>query len=815
MQKSLNAFKAKTRECLTIYKTGDYEQTISICSNVIKELYTIKSVKEHKVLLSIVLEIRAKCYQSMNRPDKYLEDYTKLAQINPSHKEVEKFFVNANRILTKNYRDSLELVGKKDEEIAKLPNKTNITDIENVKFDQFRLDFIKTCLRFLAEDLKKELDLVSNNPDLTVFDKYYLNLLLLTQGIGWIKAVGHCIVNLSGQLRGEYKEFLNSYAINWITLEHIARVIDDGHNKIMGIPTYPEDNSEQQILNLFFQEYQSVHLIAEAALKDILKDDIEKLITIFDYISNSNKEDPFPKLEKVLAIKTLSRLILDVSTIANLLRLAVGMEPIDDHNLGENVPFDKMTGTDVIPLSVLIPNSVVGNLSENINKKLYQHAFLRKLQKIGEFITNKNLSKSTKELNPTIDWQIFIDIRDSITHQDEKSYKYNLNNLLSSNLNVLGYAMQEINYTFFLRLQDLIFARYKNLPIKLNENLDNIESFWQALYQQELESDSMTVTVKYRVSQEAYNRFVSVFAEINMSEDLKQKWQDFLVGNSDRPNQKDWGNMLQSISNYKDLKKIAKEAYKPAKPARDIRIATEQKLAEERKIQEEEQKNKINYKGLEYTKQLRDLLMQNIEEKQIDSSGMLQSAIDALNNIKEFLEQDKFINMNFNYPDEKTWSDAYSKDKDAIYHFYARMLTSPELRNAIEYNAGQLLQNLDKLREEENCSKLLNEKFYEPLRLLRNHIEHGNHIYDAQRYQPGKEPEVPDEKSKIIGPIMMKLIFDLLPQLETVSGNHSSITEFASYDNLAPQLDIEAKIEHVDLVGSPSTKGFDDGEEYC
>jgi hypothetical protein len=61
---------------------------------------------------------------------------------------------------------------------------------------------------------------------------------------------------------------------------------------------------------------------------------------------------------------------------------------------------------------------------------------------------------------------------------------------------------------------------------------------------------------------------------------------------------------------------------------------------------------------------------------------------------------------------------------------------------------------------------------------------------------------------------MMKLIFDLLPQLETVSGNHSSITDFASYDNLALPLDIEAKIEHVDLVGMPSTKGFDVGEEY-
>jgi hypothetical protein len=97
--------------------------------------------------------------------------------------------------------------------------------------------------------------------------------------------------------------------------------------------------------------------------------------------------------------------------------------------------------------------------------------------------------------------------------------------------------------------------------------------------------------------------------------------------------------------------------------------------------------------------------------------------------------------MDFNYPNINVWSNVYKEEKQIV--FYTRMLTALELRDAIEYNAGQLLQNLYKLKaRDEVISQLLSDEFYEPLRLLRNYIEHGNHIIDAQHYRFDKEPDI-------------------------------------------------------------------------
>jgi uncharacterized protein with HEPN domain len=774
----LEKLKDKTRECDKTYKTGNYEQTISICNALIKEFGDIKLDldKEYSALLSIILGIKAKCHQSLNQLDKFFEAYEQILKINDKHIEIKKFFENAEKRLTENYIDGLKLVDKKYEETKKISNKTNITDIENVKLDPARLDFITTCLGFLEKELKTELDLVSNHPELTIFDKFYLKWRLLTQAIEFLKYIGHCIVNLSGELRGGYKELLNTYGISWITLEHIARIVDDGQGKVSVVPFLPEDASEKIIFNHFYSEYQSLILIAEEAMEDILRDDVSKLKTIFEYINHGDKKAPYPKVGNLLAIKTLSKLVLDLCTLANLLRVAMNKDFIDDYNSTKQ--YNEFKKASILnndePLSIIGCNKI-NELLQNIDNKLYQHAFLRKLQKIGELVTNKNLSNSTKNLNPTIDWQIFIDIRNAITHQDEGISKYKVSELLNKELKMLSEALQEISYGFFLKLCNLVKVRHEGLPVKFDKNFTNVKSFWQAIYQQELKADKTGQVSKRRVSEEDYDGLIQELAKLRIEDELLRKWNDFLLGKIDRPNKGEWGLMLQPLKELDgNLKKKLKKAYNSsADLSKHERVRIEEKLAKEREEKKALQKNSIDYKGLEKLKKLRDFLIEKKADdanEEIGNSGRLDSAIKALRNIKEYLEQDEFIKIDFNYSNSEAWSKDNESNQDCIGNFLTRMLTSPILRDAIEYNAGQLLQNLDTLRDKsEEFKKLLSNEYYEPLRLLRNHIEHGNHIYDAQRYQPEKEPEILDEKSKIIGFMMIQLIFDLLPSLENMS----------------------------------------------
>lgn len=782
-----NKIEKLCNTAITYFKNKEYNSAITNYTEAldIANYYESKTINNRdKSHYASILYNRARAYEESGKLYLAYKGYNETIKINPNHSKAHQYLDNYYKGINPfpdQYNNKLETINKKSEEVEKLPYKSNIIDAETIKYDSTRLSFIKECLEFMQNEIWSQFSF----SNLSSKEQVFLDSFLTLQAINLFKLVGNCIVNLSGKLRGEYGKFLESYGITWVILEHIAKIIDDGApDQITTIPLNPKTQNAQDIYTRFVNEYSSPNKIADEAIYDILKDDIPKLLKLFTYISINDPSSPAPKIGNLVAIKTLSKLILDTNSLVSLLRISKGIEPKDDHSISDK----NLQGCDMIVMNQTFNK----DLLENFDNKLYQHAFLRKLQKIGEFITNKNLSTSIKKLDLTTDWEMFVDIRDIITHQEEKSNKYTIKTLFNSKQGLLRNVILEIENGFFLRLLELICKRDQALPIKfnlVNDNEDNAKEFWTILYQLELEKSKLEVkqTDNLRVSLENFTYFISELNNLQVDKSLVTRWSAVLEGSCPIPNKIEYGTMLKPMSElkktdkekYNKLKNIADQAIHPESIPKIERIKMHEQEEAERLKQEEEQRKNLDYTELEHIKELRALLVINDVNHQINDIGKLESTIESLENIKLFLEKDIFIQESFDYPNIQDWLDAHI-DKEKVYNFFARMITAPELRDAIEYNAGQLLQNLDALKNSKIFNiNLLNDEFYEPLRLLRNYIEHGNHIHDAQRYIPNRIPELLDNKSKVIGPAMMKLIFDLLPSLKNLH-TYNTIEELCS-----------------------------------
>ena len=328
---------------------------------------------------------------------------------------------------------------------------------------------------------------------------------------------------------------------------------------------------------------------------------------------------------------------------------------------------------------------------------------------------------------------------------------------------------------------------------------NNAVEFWQAHYQQILDksTEDSHDPQKMRVSGEELKLFIATLREQLPSQEevFFQFWQDLLDGSSDTPNKQVLGKMFKPIA---DLKATHAEKVSVLKGIKDKALTKPTISKADRKSQRDtedvdkvkraqEDEEGLYYKGLEKIQELRDLL-KNSTGTVINNLVRLESAIESLNNIKRFLEQHEFIRENFDYRSLQEWEEAHA-DKQKVLQFFATMIADPELRDAIEYNAGQLLQNLESLNFPVWFGgNLLSDDFYEPLRLLRNYIEHGNHIIDARPYIPGRSADILDYKSQIIGPAMMKLIIEFLPKLEMESIHQDLYVSFSSASEAEPYM---------------------------
>jgi uncharacterized protein with HEPN domain len=694
----------------------------------------------------------------------------------------EKLMQGAQSLLLKNIKlfpEEYEAAAKEldafYQDETKLPSKIGLKGEKNSRYDSYRLDYINRALDFLLKYYAPEKPPIT--AILTENEQLYADAVKLLNSRRLIEHIAFTIFHLSGSLRAKYKHLLIPAPFTWETFEQLGGLMK------LAPPTYSATlvtNVTGEAAERFNDEYLNVELIVEAAVPTILQEDIHKLKQLFIHIEKCEKQPNLQQqaLEPVglMAIKTLTRRIIDLENLIILLKYA------DNHctelNHQSIISEIKKKGKEGQLYSVEVEKT--DNRFERqykLDTKLGQHAALRRLEKIGELITGKNFSSFLKELDPTIDWQALVAMRDAIAHQDEKDNKAKIDTLLNDEA-LFKTILQDEMSEFFNALTMIIGTRDKSLP-KFNK--EEIEKFWIEVFSHEkkIQSDlsennkkGQIEQVQVRATKEDADLFIQSLNNAKAPSDIQEKWRSIFNGTQSVPDKKEYGNLLTYLPSrkdnnelYKNLKRIADKAINQRS---DLASREQVRLQQQTLTKQREEEQEKKFIGLTNLRKF----AKSLDENSFKGHGLthkqrIEAAIEALVNIKEFMEKDDIIQANFNFSSIKEW-ETYQTKETALKLF--DKLENPEFNDAIEYNAAQFLQHLDTIRKfPEARGYHYLDRHYDDLKYLRNYIEHGNHLFDKEEYEPDKEPPILSFRQQKACSIMITLIFKLLPSLKNLS----------------------------------------------
>ena len=650
----------------------------------------------------------------------------------------------------------------------KLPSKIHLNEEENAAYDANRLEYICRALDFICKwhlSGKPKIEGLSE-----IEQEAYEVWGVLHNCRLLIEHIGFTIYHLSGALRAKYKHLLGPKPFIWETFEQLGGLMKVAPKEWMA---FIIRDMPGEIAQRFINESQEKEKIVEAAIQTIIDVDIPKLRDLFLQIQNcefGGIHDSKVSPVNLIAIKALVGRILDTETLDQLLKYADNHCNRAPHR--DILDQAKRKAKDGQLYMIEFKDEDKRFEREiNLSTKIGRHAALRRLEKIGELLTGKNFSSFLKYLDTSIDWQAFITVRDVIAHQDVGANKAKVDLLLENKDQFLAILHDEMTF-LFKKLCGLIVKRDESLP---KFNVDDIDGFWQQIYQYERNKHQQAVNKsKNRVSKEDTAQFIKILKQHDVSAEIQCKWLQVFNGKAAIPEGKERGELLRSLPSrkqypelYEQCKQIADQAFgiKINKISKEMQMQQEQEEAKKR-----EEERELNFVGFEHLRTLaKSWASKSSSLPTLTGEQRVDAAIAALENIKEFMEQDEFVCANFNFASLKDWENAQQQDQ--AMNFFARLLSKPEFNDAIEYNAAQLLQHLDTIRdfpEAQNSRCRFLEHDYEAMRYLRNWAEHGNALFDKEDYHPEQEPSLLSDLQKKIGPIMITLIFELLPVLKLI-----------------------------------------------
>lgn len=671
----------------------------------------------------------------------------------------------------------------------RMPARIKLTEAGNLAYDKYRIEYIlKACdflLKYFATG-KSPLKIPFTTPD----EMLILEGLNLLNARRLLEHIAVTIFNISGSVRAKYKALLSPVPFTWETFEHLGGLMKIAKEwkriLVRGI--------EREIVERFLDEYLALETTIEAAVPTIIDEDINKLKLLFSFIqkteANQIPENFKLKPVELIAIKAFTRRVVDLESLVQLLKLS------DNHT----TEFDHRDAIDQIKKHGKKDTAYHVQFEDNdprfareiiLDTKLARHAALRRIELIGELITGKYLSSFITNLDPSIDWSALNVIRDVIAHQDEKDHRLKVQALLDDPglfQQVLGHDMQEL----FAKLIQVVRLRDAELP-KFDNNPDH---FWQTVYHFEqqkfaeqiaAQNAQPTPLAEPRAAVADINFVISELTKKHVPEEIINTWRGILAGTIEIPGKKQRDELMAYFPSRKDdkeankkCKEIASKAFYPRSMLEERRAARQKAKADaaQRKAQAEAQ-----FSGLVSIRALAENWKQESSVRiPLTPQLRLELAINALENIKEFMEQDPFIQANFNFASLAEWEK--TQNKDTVMNFFARLITSPIFNDAMEYNAAQLLQHIETIREYPSAKgiRFLDKELdYEVIRALRNWIEHGNYLNDRDDYEPGKQESLLQNRQEVVGPIMIRLIFDLLPALKIMHVQLSPPPTPASY----------------------------------
>ncbi|WP_419420040.1 hypothetical protein ACNVED_01720 [Legionella sp. D16C41] len=660
----------------------------------------------------------------------------------------------------------------------KLPTKNNFkTDNENARYDQQRLEFILASINHLLTYHNMASDRripVAFTPDAieanVVFD------FTLVQARNHLEKISLTIRNLSGEFRERYKKLFGPAPFTWFTFEQfggLVRIKDDNRYIFLPIPVslnQPLENHPDVFLRLY-NEFEDMEEFVENAVPSIISMDLPILKDFFEKIlinHSQSQNNPISSIS-LTAIKAFTSHLGDNLTLLNLLNLFNYSEH-EASNL-----YEKKQLSDRLSFLVNIPPEKGKEYRQrfDLTKKSGRHAALRRLQAIGELCTGKKLSKDITELDNTIDWNAFVTVRDGLCHPDERDNKYKID-LLLTNLPRLEKIVGEEFSDFQKKLTQIVKAREVEIGRYEHDSgkrwLQILERYVKATSVVAKESPKEEVT--RRVPETEEQLFLEALIEKNAPQEIIVECHNIFAGEIPIPDKRRQGELLR----YLPTRAENKERYKSLTaifPKSDAIKTTEEERNRKRRELEEQAKQKELEKENKFLffptlRELARFFKQDpIAAHQLNPIKRIYAAIEALNNIEEFLFEEGYLLKEHPYKTLEEW------DRYHLSHGRKKLAQQLELNrqlnDALEYNAGHLLQHLDRIQHypEAKFCKYLNED-YEAIRTLRNYIEHGDPLndpvgYDLKRYEKG------ELRQHTILKVIIELVFNLNPALHQIA----------------------------------------------
>ena len=651
---------------------------------------------------------------------------------------------------------------------------------ENAKYDFYRLEFMILAINHLITIYQNETRLETLSPGVSVFDREVFKLQCISQARHVLEMVCSTVHNLSGAFRNEYSKLLLPSSLTWVTLEQFGGLIKyDERKKAYFIPigsvndtAHINDLSLQMpAIHRFVQEQADFELLVEEAIPHVVRNDLPSLKLLFEHLAavmNTSSDHALAPFQ-LKTIKALTSHLRDNLTLVNLINLM-------NYSENESVPLEQLSEQSYKLSLLTFPEGQENKYQKRFNLTTLagQHAALRRLQLIGEQFTGKNFSSYLCKLDNTVDWQSFITLRDIITHQEEGDNKHKVDMLLRDVPRLKKIVGEELSY-FWSRLLRLIELREKKMGLYTGEP----ELRWKSILDVHENGPAPIPSVVKpapvrRVSLEDEQQFIKALKDKKAPEDVLTSCQRLFDGSDPIPDQKVQGHICSYLPKAKEDRVLNKSLKGIMKKAVSSGGLTKQERINQRALQTKVKSAiKNQFIGLDEIRKLADQFTKAPCEKYLlNPLKRVNAAIDSLSNIRRFLVEIQYLNPDLQWTTLGEW-DKYHKSKGQL--SYEELMTkNHQYKDAIEYNVGQLLQHMDRVRELHVVSgnRYILER-YPALRVLRNYIEHGNPLKDNNGFLFENTGQG-NQRQAFIAPYVIELIYKLLPELISIKEKISS-----------------------------------------
>lgn len=636
----------------------------------------------------------------------------------------------------------------------KLPAKSRFTnDDENAKYDQYRLDYLIERIQFLM-DYFTHFDKENQLPVEVELDLYHKEILhsmsvhFAKRYLAEICTVAH---NLSFTVLSQYNRQFQPEPFTWVTIDQLgAMILPKAETQYFVFPlrqiplkahTKNEESEMLAFVQRFLDEVRDSELIIEEAIPDIINLDLPHLKRFFEqvYAHYIKKENVCVEPVCLLAIKALTARIGDNKSLLNLLNLL----NYSEHSLNSLKILNKPVGQTII-LDGGDNSGEEYKKRFDLSKKSGRHAALRRLQQIGELFTGKNFSSDILNLDPTINKEAFVGVRDGLVHQDEGDALYKISEFSNNEEQLKQIVGREIS-DFWMKIYQLIQLR-ETLTGPYEK--DTLQHWKRVLSLQQIKYVPKTATTMpeketchRRVTEEEQQIFMKCLVEKGADSSVQELFKGIFDGTGKIPERKILGPLQKQymFSRQEDPQRasIASEIIMKAITRKKEDVSKEERNEQRRlkplAAKQREQEKESKFQGLECLRVLAKSLQEPpIKTHLLTPLTRIKAAIAAVFNMREFLVDAKYLLRGKFYTTCEEW-DKFHREYQRK-SLAERLILNSELNDALEYNAGQVLQHVlhwmkITTNKDDSGYNILLENI-EQLRSLRNYIEHGAPLYD-------------------------------------------------------------------------------------